>query len=96
MFPVAYRWFEFYGQQLSPKELHPLQGVGLQKCLAFSTDGSKFATGGVVSTLIADKNWSICTMNIIVFGQFLYTDYFTEYTRMDIYGFSSGQVCASF
>lgn len=39
--------FEFYGQQLSPKELHPLQGVGSQRCLAFSTDGSKFATGGV-------------------------------------------------
>lgn len=56
MYPVAYRLFEFYGQQLSPKELHPLQGVGPQKCLAFSTDGSKFATGGVVSTLIADKN----------------------------------------
>lgn len=39
--------FELNGQQMLPKELLPLQGVGPQKCLAFSTDGSRFATGGV-------------------------------------------------
>lgn len=53
MLRVAYRLFEYYGQKLLPKELHPLQGVGPQKCLAFSTDGSKFATGGVVRTHIS-------------------------------------------
>ena len=30
------------------KELPPLQNAGLQKCMAFSFDGSKLATGGVV------------------------------------------------
>lgn len=67
MLPVGYRLFQFYGQQLSSKDLLPLQGVGLQKCLAFSTDGSKFATGGVVSIcIIPDTNWPSCTMYIIV------------------------------
>ncbi|KAI3470555.1 hypothetical protein Pfo_027218 [Paulownia fortunei] len=33
--------------KLTIKELLPLQGVGLQKCLAFSVDGTTFATGGV-------------------------------------------------
>ncbi|XP_042482018.1 SEC12-like protein 1 [Macadamia integrifolia] len=32
--------------KLLAKDLAPLQGVGPQKCLAFSTDGSKFASGG--------------------------------------------------
>lgn len=31
---------------LLEKELMPLQSIGSQKCLAFSTDGSRFATGG--------------------------------------------------
>ncbi|KAB1225292.1 SEC12-like protein 1 [Morella rubra] len=43
--------FEFYGGRsnasLLAKELPPLEGVGPQKCLAFSFDGSKVATGGV-------------------------------------------------
>ncbi|KAL2548927.1 SEC12-like protein 1 [Forsythia ovata] len=43
--------FEVYGREdyikLTTKELPPLQGVGLQKCLAFSVDGTRFATGGV-------------------------------------------------
>eukprot|EP01018_Ginkgo_biloba_P016492 Gb_20317 [translate_table: standard] len=30
----------------SDNNLYPLQGIGPQKCLAFSADGSKFATGG--------------------------------------------------
>ncbi|XP_062175394.1 SEC12-like protein 1 [Alnus glutinosa] len=43
--------FELYGRESSTrllaKELPPLQGVGQQKCMSFSVDGSKFATGGV-------------------------------------------------
>ncbi|CAA2994098.1 SEC12-like protein 1 [Olea europaea subsp. europaea] len=43
--------FEVYGREdyvkLTTKELPPLQSVGLQKCLAFSVDGTRFATGGV-------------------------------------------------
>ncbi|KAF8403178.1 hypothetical protein HHK36_011275 [Tetracentron sinense] len=46
-------FFELIGQKesikLLAKELPPLQGVGPQKCLAFSADGSRFATGGEVS-----------------------------------------------
>lgn len=42
------------GKQLLPKELLPLQRVGPQKCLAFSTDGSRFATGGMVYTIVTD------------------------------------------
>ncbi|KAL4576785.1 hypothetical protein LXL04_012884 [Taraxacum kok-saghyz] len=45
------RLFQLYVQEKSVKllykDLKPLQDVGPQKCLAFSTDGSKFATGGV-------------------------------------------------
>ncbi|KAG1347499.1 SEC12-like protein 1 [Cocos nucifera] len=33
--------------RLLAKDLPPLQSIGPQKCLAFSTDGSKFATGGM-------------------------------------------------
>jgi hypothetical protein len=53
MFLVTCRLFELYGRESSTrllaKELPPLQGVGQQKCMSFSVDGSKFATGGVVS-----------------------------------------------
>lgn len=38
--------------ELVAKDLVPLQGAGLQKCLAFSFDGSKFASGGVVRSNI--------------------------------------------
>ncbi|KAL3838244.1 hypothetical protein ACJIZ3_022835 [Penstemon smallii] len=42
--------FELYGREekikLVTKELLPLQGVGLQKCLDFSVDGTRFASGG--------------------------------------------------
>ncbi|KAE8679441.1 SEC12-like protein 1 [Hibiscus syriacus] len=45
------RLFELHGQgthlKLSTKELPPLLDAGPQKCLAFSVDGSRFATGGV-------------------------------------------------
>ncbi|KAJ6841109.1 SEC12-like protein 1 [Iris pallida] len=44
------RLFELNNQDsditLLPKDLPPLQSIGPQKCLAFSTDGSRFATGG--------------------------------------------------
>jgi hypothetical protein len=53
MFLVTCRLFELYGRESSTrllaKELPLLQGVGQQKCMSFSVDGSKFATGGVVS-----------------------------------------------
>lgn len=53
MFLVTCRLFELYGREsgtrLLAKELPRLQGVGPQKCISFSVDGSKFATGGVVS-----------------------------------------------
>ncbi|XP_007010111.2 PREDICTED: SEC12-like protein 1 [Theobroma cacao] len=43
--------FELYGQEknlkLFAKELPPFGDAGPQKCLAFSVDGSRFATGGV-------------------------------------------------
>ncbi|KAK3035021.1 hypothetical protein RJ639_033935 [Escallonia herrerae] len=43
--------FELYGREanvrLVAKELFPLHNVGPQKCLAFSVDGSRLATGGV-------------------------------------------------
>ncbi|XVE68723.1 hypothetical protein DITRI_Ditri09bG0092100 [Diplodiscus trichospermus] len=45
------RLFELYGKEtnlkLFVKELPPLENAGPQKCLAFSIDGSRFATGGV-------------------------------------------------
>lgn len=48
------RLFELHGHgddiKLLAKDLVPLQGAGLQKCLAFSVDGSRFASGGVVSS----------------------------------------------
>ncbi|RDX66325.1 SEC12-like protein 1 [Mucuna pruriens] len=43
--------FELYGREtnmkLLAKELAPLQGIGFQKCITFSVDGSKFAAGGL-------------------------------------------------
>ncbi|KAK4431067.1 SEC12-like protein 1 [Sesamum alatum] len=43
--------FELYGREdkikLIAKEQLLLQGIGLQKCLAFSIDGTRLATGGV-------------------------------------------------
>ncbi|XP_075502730.1 SEC12-like protein 1 [Primulina tabacum] len=44
------KWFSLSGREdnikLLNEEVLPLQGIGLQKCLAFSVDGTKFATGG--------------------------------------------------
>ncbi|KAI3941209.1 hypothetical protein MKX01_029783, partial [Papaver californicum] len=34
------------GIKILVKDLPPLEGVGPQKCLAFSVDGDEFATGG--------------------------------------------------
>ncbi|KAG6765150.1 hypothetical protein POTOM_029168 [Populus tomentosa] len=43
--------FELHGQEINlkllAKDLPPLQDAGPQTCMAFSVDGSKFATGGV-------------------------------------------------
>lgn len=53
------RLFELFGQESNAKllarESAPLQGIGPQNCLAFSVDGSKLATGGLVS-----NNFSCC------------------------------------
>nr|POE64532.1 sec12-like protein 1 [Quercus suber] len=38
--------------RLLAKELPPLQGVGPLKCIAFSVDGSRFATGGEMWTVV--------------------------------------------
>lgn len=49
------RLFEVYGREenikLVAKDMPPLRDSGPQKCLAFSVDGSRFATGGVVSNI---------------------------------------------
>ena len=49
---MVFRLFEIVGGAMCvtilAKELPPLQNAGLQKCMAFSFDGSKLATGGVV------------------------------------------------
>ncbi|KAG5557166.1 hypothetical protein RHGRI_007435 [Rhododendron griersonianum] len=51
----ACKWIELRGHgdniELLAKDLVPLQGTGLQKCLAFSFDGSRFASGGVDGNL---------------------------------------------
>ncbi|KAE9465357.1 hypothetical protein C3L33_02729, partial [Rhododendron williamsianum] len=51
----ACKWIELRGHgdniELLAKDLVPLQGAGLQKCLAFSFDGSRFASGGVDGNL---------------------------------------------
>lgn len=49
---LVFRSFEIVGGAtgitILAKELLPLQNAGLQKCMAFSFDGSKLAAGGVV------------------------------------------------
>lgn len=40
--------FEDLNIKLVSKDFSPLQSIGPQKCVAFSTDGSKFAVGGEV------------------------------------------------
>ena len=58
MFVVSCRLFELYGHEDNIKCVwkdFPLQDVGPQKCMAFSVDGSKLATGGVVSNLVKDN-----------------------------------------
>lgn len=46
VFKLVYREF---GIHLIPSDASPIQSVGPQKCLTFSTDGAKFAIGGEVS-----------------------------------------------
>nr|CAD1818331.1 unnamed protein product [Ananas comosus var. bracteatus] len=43
LFKLVYQEF---GVRILSRETPPLESVGLQKCLAFSTDGTKFAMGG--------------------------------------------------
>lgn len=47
--------FELYGGEINAKllakDLPLLRDVGPQKCLTFSVDGSKLATGGEVSNI---------------------------------------------
>jgi len=38
--------FEEFSVRIIPRDAPPLESVGPQKCLAFSTDGAKFAIGG--------------------------------------------------
>ena len=47
------------------KELPPLNDVGSQNCLAFSVDGSKLATGGVVrmSPVVYIVQSSFCSLH---------------------------------
>lgn len=45
LFKLVYQEF---GVRILSRETPPLESVGLQKCLAFSTDGTKFAMGGEV------------------------------------------------
>lgn len=50
-----FRLFEIVGGATTgitilAKELPPLENAGLQKCMAFSFDGSKLAVGGAVRT----------------------------------------------
>lgn len=40
--------FEEFAVRIVPRDAPPLESVGPQKCLAFSTDGAKFAIGGEV------------------------------------------------
>ncbi|KAJ8766013.1 hypothetical protein K2173_020529 [Erythroxylum novogranatense] len=59
--------FELSGQEtnvkLVAKDLHSLQDVGPQKCLAFSVDRSKFAAGGVDGHL---RIWEWPSLRIII------------------------------
>jgi prolactin regulatory element-binding protein len=41
--------YEDFSINLIARDSPPLQSVGPQRCLAFSTDGTKFAIGGEVS-----------------------------------------------
>lgn len=57
LFAVSCRLFELYGHEDDIKFVckeFPLQDVGPQKCMAFSVDGSKLATGGVVRNFVKD------------------------------------------
>lgn len=56
---MACRMFELSGCETSvkllPKEFPSLHGVGPQTCMTFSVDGSRFASGGVVSNNLASN-----------------------------------------
>lgn len=65
--PITFRFFEINGREtnlkLLAKTMPPLEDVGPQKCLAFSVDGSRLATGGVVSNNV---EFLLCYYNLPV------------------------------
>lgn len=56
LIPMICRLFEVYGGEtnlkLVAKSISPLHDAGPQKCLTFSVDGSRFASGGVVRNAV--------------------------------------------
>lgn len=73
---MACRLFELYGHdknmKLMAKELAPLQGIGPQKCITFSVDGSKFAAGALVSTTIKSNQ-------LLLFSVWQFEFFFLEF-----------------
>ena len=53
--------FEEFTVRIIPRDAPPLESVGPQKCLAFSTDGAKFAIGGEVwvCIILISEFWGI-------------------------------------
>lgn len=100
-FPMACRLFELYGREtnmkLLAKELAPLQGIGPQKCISFSVDGSKFAAGGMVSINLESNQSLLFSSQHFEFFLFKFdlvclTSVFDK-CRMDISESWSGLVC---
>lgn len=66
---LVFRLFEIAGggvkgTTILAKELLPLQNAGLQKCMAFSFDGSKLAVGGVVRNCFIRDFFLHCCNNL--------------------------------
>lgn len=66
-FSMTCRLFELYGREtnmkLLAKKMDPLQGIGPQKCITFSVDGSKFAAGGLVSITLESYRLLLFSMH---------------------------------
>lgn len=74
LFAVSCRSFELYGHEGNIKFVRkefPLQDIGPQKCVAFSVDGSKLATGGIVSNFI-ERLFLLYFMRILPCSDFLF------------------------
>jgi hypothetical protein len=66
--------FDEFTVRIIPRDAPLLESVGPQKCLAFSTDGAKFAIGGEVwfcIILISEFRGSNCFLPILYFLAFL-------------------------